>query len=315
VRWRRQVAALGGAGAGGRGLRDPVGRRLRRLGSGACDDGRSGPQPRGVDDVGHDDGDVVRTAAAQGQLHQPVARVLRVRDAERLLQRLEPPDRSGEAVGAEQVPVAVTRLAHRQVEVDAVTPVEGPGDEGPLRVGAGLLLADPSFVDELLHEGVVVGDLRQHPAAQQVGPRVADVQHPQARPGEQERGQGGSHAVQRRVAGDHVAQVVVGGQCAAAQDVEQVRGRGVLVQRRERGDRDGAGHLAGRVPAHPVGHGEHPRTGVDRVLVAVAQQAGVRAGGEAQRERHRRSSSTVLPIRICLPIGTGVGRTTFAPDR
>ena len=38
----------------------------------------------------------------------------------------------------------------------------------------------------------------------------------------------------------------------------------------------GAGHLAGRVAAHPVGHREQARPRVRRVLVSLAEEADVR---------------------------------------
>ena len=193
--------------------------------------------------------------------------------------------------------------------------VERAGDERALRVAARLLLADAPLVDERLHERVVVGDLRQDAVAQQVGARVADVEHAEPAAGEQERRQRGAHAVERLVARHHVAQVVVGRHGPVAQDVEQVAARGVLVERGDRGDRDRGGHLAGGVAAHAVGDGEDAGTRVDGVLVALAQQARVGAGGVAQCQGHRRSSRTVLPMRIGWPRGTGVGRTTLAAPR
>jgi hypothetical protein len=80
----------------------------------AGDDGGS-RRPAAVDDVGDDHRDVVGAASAQGQLQQPLAGRLRVGHLQRLLQRVEAADRTGQPVGAEQVPVARSRLAHRQV--------------------------------------------------------------------------------------------------------------------------------------------------------------------------------------------------------
>jgi hypothetical protein len=118
------VAALGGAGAGGAVSAMPSG-------GGCGDSARRRRRParccagRALDDVGDDDGDVVGPAAAQGQLDQPVAGLLRIGDLQRLLQRLQPADRTGQAVGAQQVAVPGPDLAHGQVGLDAV-----PGRRG-----------------------------------------------------------------------------------------------------------------------------------------------------------------------------------------
>ena len=50
-------------------------------------------------------------------------------------------DEVGQAVGADQVAVAGTGLAHGQVGLVAVVAGEDPGDQGPLRVVLGLLRA------------------------------------------------------------------------------------------------------------------------------------------------------------------------------
>ena len=50
----------------------------------------------------------------------------------------------------------------------------------------------------------------------------------------------------------------------------------------EGGDHLGAGDLTGGLAAHAVGDGEQAGTGVAGVLVALADHAFVRSGGEAQ---------------------------------
>ena len=104
-----------------------------------------------------------------------------------------------------------------------------------------------------------------------------------------------------------------------------------------RGDHLGGGDLTGGLAAHAVGDGEQTGAGVAGVLVALADHALVRTGGEAQGQTHAylpvgsgyirtvptlslarrgsagslcdyfRSSMTVLPMRIGAPSGTGVG--------
>ena len=63
--------------------------------------------------------------------------------------------------------------------------------------------------------------------------------------------------------------------------------------------------------AHAVGDGEQVRAGVRRVLVALSEQADVRADRVTECKCHLRSSRTVLPMRIGTPTGTGVGCVTF----
>ena len=114
---RRSRAGRGGAG-------DPVRGRLRRVGRRPGDHRGRGTQPVAVHDVGHDHRDVVGAAAAKRELHQAVARLLGVLDLQGLLERLGARHRAGQAVGAEQVAVARTGLAHRQVELDALAAKE-----------------------------------------------------------------------------------------------------------------------------------------------------------------------------------------------
>ena len=63
--------------------------------------------------------------------------------------------------------------------------------------------------------------------------------------------------------------------------------------------------------AHPVSNGEQARARVRRILVSLPQESDVRADGVSECKCHLRSSSTVLPMRIGTPTGTGVGRVTF----
>jgi hypothetical protein len=182
-------------------------------------------------------------------------------------------------------------------------------------VGGRLLGGDAAFVDEALHEGVVVGDLVQLVAAQQVGTGVADVDEPEALSGGQEGGERRAHALQRAVGGDHVAEVSVGGLDRLAQRADQVAAREVVVERGHGLDRHAAGDLARRVATHAVRDREQPRAGVHRVLVARAEQSDVAARAEPQPQAHRRSSSTVFPTRICAPSATGTGSVTRCRPR
>ena len=79
--------------------------------------------------------------------------------------------------------------------------------------------------------------------------------------------------------GDRRQHVVEGGARCAEARAQQVDG-------------EGAGDLAGAVPAHPVGHGEDVRLGEHVVLVLRADAARVGGRSPAQR-RHYCASRTV----------------------
>ena len=206
---------------------------------------------------------------------------------------------------------------HGQVRVGVGAALQRPHDQRSLRVVGGGRRAEAALVDERLDQGVIAGDLVQVAVAQQVGAGVADMADGDLGARPQQCGERGTHALDGRVGHAHVVQRVAGrghGCCQGVQHV--VTAREVLaVERRDSGDRHGAGYLAGRVAAHAVGDGQQPRTGVGTVLVALAEQADVRAERVMQCQGHLRSSRTVLPMRIGTPMGTGVGWVTFCRSR
>ena len=167
-------------------------------------------------------------------------------------------------------------------------------------------LADLTLVDDALHQRVVVGDHLEPVVAEEVAAGVADVRETEPFPDPKQRGQRRAHALERGVARDHLAEGVVGLLHRGLQRRRQLVVGWPLVERGDVLDDEPARHLAGRVAAHPVGDREQARPGVHRVLVAVAEQADVAARAEAQGQRHERSSSTVLPIRMGTPGLTGV---------
>ena len=91
-------------------------------------------------------------------------------------------DVAAQAVAADEVAVADARLAHRDVGLGRVDAVDRAHERG---CGAGGRSASSAVmrpgVDEGLDVGVVAGDLGELAVAQQVGARVADVQHRDAR--------------------------------------------------------------------------------------------------------------------------------------
>src|SRR6185312_6375828 len=137
-----------------------------------------------------------------------------------------------------------------------VPAVQGPGQQGPLRVAAGLLGADPALVDEHLDVRVVLGDLGELTIAQQIGPRVTDVDHAQLAAGEEGRRERGAHPLQLRVGVHCVAELLVGGAHGRTQRVDESVPWDVLVERRHGTDDDVAGDVTGGHTAHTVGNGK-----------------------------------------------------------
>ena len=174
---------------------------------------------------------------------------------------------------------------------------------------------DAALVDEGLHEGVVLGDLRQLPVAQQIAAGVADVDEPKSVAREQDCGQRGAHALELGLQLDVRGDGRVAFVDRVVELAQQVAAGLVVVEVGQRGDHQLGGHLAGGVPAHAVGQREQPGAGVDRVFVVGAHQAAVAAGGIAKDKGHGRSSITVLPMCTGVPIGTRTAVVTFALSR
>jgi hypothetical protein len=268
---------------------------------------------RGGDDVGHDDGDVVRAAALERQLDQPVDGVLRRRQQQRVQDGLLG-DHPGQPVGAQQVAVALDGLPDVQVRLDLAA-VQRPHQQRPLRMRVRLLGRDPALVDEVLDQRVVVGELDQHVVPEQIAPRVADVQHREFGAGEQHRRDRGAHALERAVVHRHGPQPGVGRADGLGERVEDLVAGDVLVEGGQRRDHGRAGDLSGGVAAHPVGDGQQGRAGVGRVLVALPDVPDVGADGVVKPKAHRWSSRTVFPILTGAPRGTGMGLVTFMRSR
>ena len=219
-----------------------------------------------------------------------------------------------EPVAAQQEAVAAHDRQRPRVDADRRVDAEGPGDDVAAGVGAGLVVGDVAGGDELLHVAVVDGDPAQPAVAQQVGARVADVDEGEA--ARRRRGVGGPSAVGVAVggrrdgddeqAGDrgaHALLVGVGGggavkisplASAIAATTSSRSTPGVAEAALQQVDGEGAGHLAGPVPAHPVGDGEHA-VGSARRLSSFCR-AGSRPGSVAAPQRsvgHYCASSTV----------------------
>ncbi|GAB3983390.1 hypothetical protein GCM10027615_68400 [Plantactinospora veratri] len=244
---------------------------------------------RGVDDVRDHDGDVVRSAGPQGEVDQALRAAGRVGVAEQRLGEAVRAHHVGEPVAAEQPPVAGLRH-HGGVGGGDGLALEGPGDHGPAGVAVRLLRADHPLVDQHLHERVVPGELGHRAAAQQVRPGVADVGQGEAGTGagEQQRGQGGAHALPFRILGDGRPDARARRVHGALEGGDQPLLRRRHVQWPDRVDGDGAGQVTGRHSAHAVGHGEQPGSGVHGILVGAPDQATVADRHGSQLQAHGR---------------------------
>ena len=137
---------------------------------------------------------------------------------------------------------------------------------------------DATLVDQGLDEGVVLGDLRQLTVAQQIAARVADVDEAKSIAREQDCGQRGAHALEFGLGVDVRGDGGVALVYRVVELAQQIAAGLVVVEVGQRGDHQLGGDLARRVPAHPVGQRQQPRTGVHRVLVVGADQATITAG-------------------------------------
>ena len=295
--------------------------RLHRLvgaaGERAHDDHvlRRGQPGLGLDDLRQHAGDVVGPAAADGQVDQLADRVVQVGVLHQGLVHGVVADDVGQPVRAQQVPVSDLGLDHGQVRLGRDTALQRPHHQRALRVRGGGLGRQPALVDQRLDQGVVVRDPVKEAVAEQVSARVADVAERGLVTRPQQRGQRGAHALGRGVGQRDLLQLGVRVGDGVGQRLQLVDPGHVGVQRRERRDRDRAGDLAGRVPAHAVGDGEQVRARVRGVLVTFAQQADVGPDRVPECNRHLRNSKTVLPMRTGTPGGTGIGWVTFCRSR
>ena len=260
------------------------------------------PGVRIVDHFGQHHRDVVGCAAGQSQFDELLPRRVEILPAEGLLDRLVG-DHAEQPVRTQQPAVAGHRLAHGLVEFDVARGVaQGPHDDVPLGVVFGLLGRELAVVDEELDEGVVVGHLRELAVAQEVGPRIADVNHGElvrrAEQGDARR----AHPGQIRVVLSPFDEVDVRLVDRLAQDGEQIVGAvHVVVEGRQVPDRHRGGDVSCSGSAHSIGEHEEVGGGVAAVLIVRADEADVRIRRETKLDSHQRSSIVVLPMTTGIP--------------
>ena len=231
---------------------------------------------QGVED---DDGDVVVAAGLVGHVDQRVGRLLGVGVAAQRLGDGVVRQHVGEAVGADQEAVAGLggrpgRCRPSTSGVDA----QRPGDDGPLRVVLGLLGGEAALPHQLLDEGVVLGDLGHGPVAHEVGAGVADVA--EDRPSPSCRAMAVRVVPMPRRAALSAALAKTAALAASTACVDA--GWPAEVGGLEGLDGGGAGHLAGPVAAHPVGHGVQAVVRVDEEAVLVLRPAPADVGAGAR---------------------------------
>ena len=98
-----------------------------------------------------------------------------------------------QAVGAEQVAISEAGLVQLEVGFEVGT-AQRLQQQRSLRVRGGFAGRDLTLVQQLLNQGVVMGDLEHLTVADQVGPGVADVDESQLRTGPQQGRQRCTHA-------------------------------------------------------------------------------------------------------------------------
>ena len=192
----------------------------------------------------------------------------------------------------------------------------GAGDDVAARVGAGLVLADVTGVDQFLHVAVVERGSVQLAVAQEIGARVADVDQREAG----DIGFVGAEHHQRGQRGSHALVIGAGVRCLedrgvgfddGGDDDSDVAGTGSQpVADDARGDV--AGDFAGLMSAHAIGDTEDHRLGDEGVFVPGAHLPDIgrrapahrRLIGERDVIAHYSASNTVLPICTRSPLAT-----------
>ena len=275
----------------------------------------------------HDDGDVVRSAGFEGEVHEgfhAFAEVLRFPDGSLH-------DVAGhvvQAVGAEQPAFAGLHLQGGEVQFRACVNIAEDAHEDVLvRVGFGFFGAQAAFVDQPLDKRVVHADLFKFSVAQAVGAGVADVCEVKLAFGQQQGRDGRAHAGKLGIDVDEFGEQGIGGLDFVGQDGAGIAVVFVRVQVDHVQNRGGRGNIAAGVPAHAIGHDGQVLAHVCGVVILGTDAADVRPGGIAQDERPLRgwcllrgnvrsghgyglNSMTVLPILTGTPRSTGRARVS-----
>ena len=185
-----------------------------------------------------------------------------------------------DAIAAQHEAVARMQAVRHLVQLQRTFGPHRAGDHIGLRVTLGLFRAERAGIHHLLHQGMVVGDAVQLPAAQQVDPAIPGPERREMRaPHQQDHDGGGDDAAPptRDRAGLQLG--MDGGE--AQPHLGQHLGRGEAGGNAAQALRDGrAGHIARAMAARPIRHGPKAEIGPVHqiVLVARADRARMRRG-------------------------------------
>jgi hypothetical protein len=276
--------------------------RLRRLLRAAC---RTAAVLGEVDDHG---GDVVDPARVVRGANEAVDGLLRILDLREHRDDLIVAHHSGQAVRAQQEPVAVLHRDDALVDLHVAVDPERAGQDAAMRVVLGLGLGDLALDHHPADQGVVLGQRAQLPFAEQVRARVADVREPDLGVVHEDGGERGAHP-------GHGA-VLLGARENGAVRLLDLFGERALVRLEQALDGlegEVRRHLPAAMTAHPVGDRVQGVVHEERVLVALTDLPDVRRCPDD--DPHRRSSSTVLPTLTTSPAWTSTGEVTFRSFR
>ena len=144
----------------------------------------------------------------------------------------------GEPIGADQQHVAGLKIQHLQVNLQPFLPSQRPSDNVAQWVGPRLLAIDEPRHHLLVDPRVIAGELADCVVANQIDATVSDMSDVSLVFVEQDRGNGGSHALALRVFLDLLHQLPVG---KADRGLEAVSTQGELLVEPERPSDVGVG--------------------------------------------------------------------------
>ena len=141
-----------------------------------------------------DGGDVVLAAPLVGELDERLGRGVAVLSPRYGLELVGVLEVAVQAVEREEELVAGEHLDHERVDLDALVDADRAGDGVLLRDLLDLLARELAALDELVEDGVVLGDLLDPAVAQQVDAAVADVGDEAVRADDEQRRERRAHA-------------------------------------------------------------------------------------------------------------------------
>ena len=263
----------------------------------------------GLDDIDHDNGDVVATAGLAGSAHEFVGGILWRRRRLQHLVDLVVVDFTEESIAAEDVAVTHDRNQLPGVDQDLVVDAERSRHDVALRVHRRFGSGEATITDERFDQAVILGVLMQAGVGQPIEPAVADIGHPESmRSSLVDVGKhhhGGSHTPELGLLAGAFEDVGVGLLNAS----DEIIDRADRADAGEAIDGELGGNLTAVVAAHAVGNDEHAAGDNERVLVVGSDLADI--GGRTGFEGSHANSITCSPTwtRSPGPTFSGWSRT------